>query len=490
MTRVDGGQSKTAITRTRVFYVLNRVLILACCLAIFFPAFNPARISERINRDVSLFTTGVSFQNLTVRFERAFVQGWVDPAVFILLMTAALVVIAGTVLCAIGACMSLGNNRMRLKGHKYPIIGSVAMLIGLAGVPLTYQQLAGSAEAHRLEPAFPSFLFVYLAVSVTILVVSVLVSVVERRSVVEIEDKMLMEEKYSLFLMFLPAIVLIFLFNYLPLWGWRYAFFDYSAGGSLDRDSFTGFKWFTFLFQNSATLRDMGRVMRNTLAMSGLGLATSWLPMAFAIALNEIRSTAFRRVVQTFTTIPNFISWVLVYAIALAIFSSDGFLNSMLELMNPGMGTGTNYLLNAEHIWLKMLAWGTWKGIGWSAIIYIAAISGIDPQLYEAATIDGAGRFGKIWHIIVPGLLPTYLVLLLLSIGGMLSNGLDQYLVFQTPLNRETIEVLDLFVYNVGIDQGRIPLSTVVSMAKSLVSVLLLFGANSVSKLIRGENIV
>jgi putative aldouronate transport system permease protein len=490
MTRVDEGQTRTAVTPTRVFYVLNRVLILFTSLAMFFPAFNPARISDRINRDVSLFTTGVSFANLTVRFERAFVQGWVDPALFILLMTAALVVIAGTVLSAVGACMSLGNNRMRLRGHKFPILGSGAMLIGLAGILLLHWQLVGSAEADRLEPAFPGFLFIYVAISAAILLLSLLVVVFERSTAMVIEDKMMMKEKYSLFLMLLPVLVLIFLFSYLPLWGWRYAFYDYTAGGSLNSETFTGFKWFTFLFRNSATLRDLGRVMRNTLAMSGLGLLGSWLPMAFAIALNELRSTGFRRVVQTFTTIPNFISWVLVYAIALAIFSTDGFLNSMLELLNPGTVVRTNYLMNSDGIWLKMFFWGTWKSIGWSAIIYIAAIAGIDPQLYEAATIDGAGRFRKIWHIIIPGLVPTYLVLLLLSIGGMLSNGLEQYLVFQNPLTRDTIEVLDLYVYNIGIDEGRIPLSTVVSMAKSLISVVLLFGANRVSKIIRGESII
>ena len=474
----------------RVLNILSRALVLLASLALFFPAFNPARISERINRDVSLFTTGVSFTNLTVRFERAFIQEWVDPAVFIVLMTAAILVILGTILSAVGACMSLGNARMRLRGHKYPILGGSLMVAGLVGILLSYRALLDSGSADRLEPTFPSFYPVAVFLALAILVVGVLTAVLERRTRQMIEEKMMMAEKYSLFLMFLPIVVLIFLFNYLPLWGWRYAFFDYSAGGTLSSDTFVGWKWFTFLFENSATLRDLGRVMRNTLIMSGLGILTSWLPVVFAISLNELRSTKLRRLVQTFTTIPNFISWVLIYGIALAIFSTDGFLNSLLDLIGSGDGSRTNYLMSSENIWLKMLLWGTWKSIGWSAIVYIAAIAGIDPQLYEAATIDGAGRLGKIWHIVVPGLMPTYLVLLLLSIGGILSNGLEQYLVFQNPLNRDTIEVLDLYVYNIGITDGRIPLSTVVSMAKSLVSVALLFGANRVSKMIRGENII
>lgn len=143
-------------------------------------------------------------------------------------------------------------------------------------------------------------------------------------------------------------------------------------------------------------------------------------------------------------------------------------------------------------IWIKMLLWGLWKSLGWNAIIYIAAISGIDQQLYESATIDGAGRFAKIWYITIPELMPTFFVLLLLSIAGILSNGMDQYLVFKNATNKDAIEVLDLYVYNLGLSSGlsQIPLSTVVSMVKSLISVVLLFGANRVSKAIRGESIV
>ncbi|HEY8349840.1 MAG TPA: ABC transporter permease subunit, partial [Clostridia bacterium] len=242
------------------------------------------------------------------------------------------------------------------------------------------------------------------------------------------------------------------------------------------------------LFRNQATVNDILRVLRNTLAMSGLGILTSWVPMAFAIFLNEIRSNRFKRVVQTVTTIPNFISWVLVYAIALAIFSTEGFLNSFLDLFNANRNI--NWLMSSEHTWLKMLLWGIWKSLGWSAIVYIAAIAGIDQELYEAAKIDGAGRFQRIRHITVPGLMPTYLVLLLLTIAGALSNGLEQYLMFQNANNKDVIEVLDLYVYNIGITGGRIPLSTVIGMTKSLVSIALLMFANRVSKSVRGEGII
>ena len=149
-------------------------------------------------------------------------------------------------------------------------------------------------------------------------------------------------------------------------------------------------------------------------------------------------------------------------------------------------------IMGDSFICIKMWLWGTWKGLGWSAIMYIAAISGIDQQLYEAATVDGAGRFQRIWHITVPELMPTYIVLLILSISGILSNGMDQYLVFKNPTNKDPIEVLDLYVYQLtfgSTSNSNIPFSTVVSMFKSLVSVILLFLTNKISKIVRGNSI-
>jgi ABC-type polysaccharide transport system permease subunit len=144
-------------------------------------------------------------------------------------------------------------------------------------------------------------------------------------------------------------------------------------------------------------------------------------------------------------------------------------------------------------MWLKMTAWSIWKGLGWGAIIYLAAIAGIDQELYEAATIDGAGRWGQIIHITVPSLLPTYFVLLILSVANLINNGMDQYFVFQNSFNIDTIEVLDLYVYNIGLGKGStvgIPFATVISMLKSLISVTLLFSVNGLSKLLRKESIV
>jgi putative aldouronate transport system permease protein len=293
--------------------------------------------------------------------------------------------------------------------------------------------------------------------------------------------------------MLLPFIILTALFAYLPLAGWRYAFFNYRPGIPLKPEDFVGFKWFLSIIESPARRGEVLRVMKNTMGMSGLGILTSWLPLLFAIMLTEIKAIRYQKIVQTLTTVPNFISWVMVYSFAFMLFSVDaGLINRLL--MDFGFtDKGINFLLSGDHIWIKMTVWGIWKGLGWGAIIYIAAISGIDVELYEAATIDGAGRWAQIWNITVPSLLPTYFVLLMLSIANFINNGMDQYFVFSNSFNRDTIEVLDLYVYNIGLGGGStsgIPFATVISMLKSVVSLTLLFSVNGLSKLLRKESIV
>ena len=475
-----------------VLWVLFRILILLTGLMLFFPQVNPGRISLKINQNASLFTTAISYDTITNAMGLILRREWITKGQIYLLMAGAAITLLGVIACAVGGCMSLGNVRMKKGGLLFPIFGSLAMLAGLFVIYKAYGQVLASATAadklDRVEPNLPKGLYVFAAAAGLILLFSLINRI--RLCKMASEEKMEMEMKFRLFLMLLPVLLLTFLFCYLPIYGWRFAFFDYKIGDVLSADNFVGLKWFKYLFENAATRNDLVRVLRNTLAMSGLGIATSWLPIAFAILLSEVRSTKFQRFVQTFTTIPNFISWVLVYSFALALFSSDGFLNSFLRNVLGQTGANTDYLANASHVWLKMLLWGTWKGVGWSAIIYIAGISGIDQQLYEAAHVDGAGRFRCIWHVTIPGLMPTYCVMLLMSIAGILSNGMEQYLVFENALNKDVIEVLDLYVYNIGIKQGLIPISTVVGVSKSLVGVTLLFLANRVSKTVRGTSII
>lgn len=223
--------------------------------------------------------------------------------------------------------------------------------------------------------------------------------------------------------------------------------------------------------------------------MSGLTLLTSFLPVIFAIFLNEIKCKWFKTVVQTLTTLPNFISWVLVFSVAFALFSDTGMVNTVLQ--NMGITTSAIKFLDSDsHTWLSMLLWSTWKGLGWGSIMYLAAIAGTDQELYEAAKVDGAGRFRLMRHITLPALMPTFFVLLMMSVANFLTNGLDQYYVFSNSFNMEHIQVLDLYVYKLGLGSNGLSLATAIGMLKSLISVILFCVVNFVSKKTRGESIM
>lgn len=291
------------------------------------------------------------------------------------------------------------------------------------------------------------------------------------------------------FLYILPFLVIVAIFSYYPLYGWFYAFFDYKPPFPLTWEKFVGFKWFTTMVSNKVRINQIIEVMRNTFAISGLSLMFSWFPMVFAIFLNEIKFTKFKRFVQTVTTLPNFISWVLVYSVAYSVFSSTGAVNVVAT--NLGLLDEPEiFLASSEHIWFKMWLWLTWKNAGWAAIMYIAAIAGIDEELITAAKVDGASRMKIIWHITIPSLLPTYFVIIMLNIANFLSNGFEQFFVFQNAFNKDYIQVLDLYVYNLAMGNGGYSLSVAISMFKSVISVILLCSANGVSKLVRGQGFI
>ena len=291
----------------------------------------------------------------------------------------------------------------------------------------------------------------------------------------------------KLFLFILPFLILVFIFSYYPLYGWVYAFYDYRPPRPFSDAEFVGLKWFKSLVENDIKINQLLQVLKNTFAMSAITLGTSWLPMFFAVFLNEIKCVPFRKFVQTVTTLPNFISWVLVYSVAFSLFNSTGMINTLLT--NLGLIEEPILLLqSSEHVWLTQWLWLTWKNLGWSSIMYKAGISSIDDELFQAAKVDGATRMQIIRHITIPSLLPTFFVLLMMNIGNFLSNGMEQYYVFQNAFNKEHIQVLDLYVYNLAMGSGSYSVSVALSMLKSVVSVILLVTANTVSKLTRGES--
>ncbi|MGB8452528.1 MAG: ABC transporter permease subunit [Anaerocolumna sp.] len=292
---------------------------------------------------------------------------------------------------------------------------------------------------------------------------------------------------YKEFLYILPFIVLIAVFAYYPLYGWVYAFFDYRPPQPMTMDNFVGLKWFKSLVANPVKTKQVLNVLANTLAMSGLTVGTSWLPMIFAVFLNEIKCMPFRKVVQTVTTIPNFISWVLVYSVAFNIFNNTGVVNHVLVSMGI-LDKPVQFLQASHHVWITQWLWLTWKNLGWAAIMYIAAITSIDEELFEAAKVDGATRMQRIRYITIPSILPTYFVLLMLAIASFLSNGMEQYYVFQNAFNKESIQVLDLYVFNLAMGSGSYSVATALSILKSGVSLILLCLANGMSKLVRGES--
>ncbi|MDO5425189.1 MAG: ABC transporter permease subunit [Eubacteriales bacterium] len=294
-------------------------------------------------------------------------------------------------------------------------------------------------------------------------------------------------EGRKLFLMLLPCIVFIFVFKYMPLWGWSFAFFQYKPGMSLRDCNFVGLENFKQLFGNVVMRNNLFRVLRNTFGIQILNYLLMPIPMLFAIFLSEMQSKRFQKTIQTVTTLPHFISWVIMFSLASSIFGSTGMINSMLKEM--GVEKTINILTTDEHVWITQALLNLWKTMGWNAIIYFAAITGLDQEIYEAAMVDGATRWQKIRHITIPLLIPTFFVLLIMNIGNFLNSGIDQFLAFGNALNKEYIEVLDLYVYNLGIGSGQISFGVAVGIMKSIVAVILFATANFASKKVRGESV-
>jgi len=265
-----------------------------------------------------------------------------------------------------------------------------------------------------------------------------------------------------------------------------YAFTNYQLGRGPFEMPFVGFNNFVRLWNDRA---DLIRVLRNTLALSFMSIGCSVLPVAFAIMLNDIVNLRLKKLIQTVTTLPHFISWIVVFGIAFAMFSNSGFVATFMMYMGIQINYGAGIMGNVNTIWRFMTALDVWKTLGWSAIIYLAAIAGIDQELYDAAKVDGASKLQTARHITLPGITETYLVLLLLNISNLLSSGFEKYFVFYNSMVSSKLEVLDYFVYKLGIIIGDYSMSVAVSVFKSVVSVALLFFANGVSKRIRGSSI-
>lgn len=290
------------------------------------------------------------------------------------------------------------------------------------------------------------------------------------------------KKNWTYFFIALPLMALVFAFSYVPLMGWYLAFVEYTVGQPILSSPWVGLKFFKMLFGS----RDFTRIMKNTSIFSLYYMGMLVLPPLFAILLNELKGRRFGKFCQTAATLPNFVSWVLVYSVFYAVFTTDGVVNEILGLF----GMKQKWLSSKKDVyWFQSFVWA-WKNVGWKAIIYIAAIAGIDQALYEAASVDGASRFQQAIHITVPGLMPTFLVMFLLAIGSFVRNGLEQYMVFDNAIIHKNIETLELFTYNQGLKLLDYSYATAVGIFQSVVSIVLLFLANGLSKAVRGETII
>ena len=287
--------------------------------------------------------------------------------------------------------------------------------------------------------------------------------------------------------MSLPFVAWVFVFSYLPLWGWTMAFQKFRPGRGFFEQEWVGLQHFQTLFQD-----DMFYVvLRNTLAMSFMGLFAGFtIPILFAVLLNEVRQVFFKRFVQTVSYLPHFVSWVVVAGIVTKMLSTDnGVVNQLL--MSLGLiAEPIQFMAKGEWFWGIVTASDVWKETGWNAIIYLAAISGISPELYEAAKVDGASRLRQVWHITLPGIRSTIIILLIMSIGHLISIGFEKQFLLGNNLVADYSQVLDLYALNYGLGMGRFSFGTAINIFNSVISLILLFAANGLFKRITKESIM
>lgn len=278
------------------------------------------------------------------------------------------------------------------------------------------------------------------------------------------------------YIMAIPMIVFFILFSYVPMYGVTIAFKNFSPKLGIINSPWIGFKHFKSFFNSIY----FARTLKNTLLISLYSLLWGFpAAIILALLLNEIRREKFKRVVQTVTYLPHFISLVVICGMIIDFTSTDGLINSIL--VNFGVEP-VNWLTKPEWFRSIYIGSGVWQSIGWDSIIYLAALSGIDPSLYEAATVDGAGRWKQLLHITLPGIAPTIVIMLILNIGGLMSVGYEKIILLYNPMTWETSDVISSYVYRKGLIGADYSFSTAVGLLESAVGFVLLVLANKFSK--------
>lgn len=294
----------------------------------------------------------------------------------------------------------------------------------------------------------------------------------------------LMKQNYQLYIFLLPAIVFIVLFMYMPLYGLQIAFKTYRPGEGIWGSQWVGLKWFQQFFSTPRCWD----IIRNTLTVSLYSLVASFpLPIVLAIILNYVKNLRFKKFAQTVTYMPYFISTVVLVSMMSLFFSpTSGFVNTMIK----NLGGEPIYFMGIPSLFKHMYVWsGVWQGMGYSSIIYIAALSGVSPELHESAVIDGANILQRIWHIDVPTIMPTMVILLIMSLGNVMNVGYEKVLLMQNDLVIDVAEVISTYVYRIGLVNNQFSFSTAIGLMNNIINFIILVAANKLSNKIFGSGL-
>ncbi|UQZ81728.1 putative multiple-sugar transport system permease YteP [Paenibacillus konkukensis] len=296
--------------------------------------------------------------------------------------------------------------------------------------------------------------------------------------------KSIVWKNWQVYSMILPGVLFFVIFRYIPIAGNVIAFQDYNVFSGVAGSPFVGLKHFEHLF----AYPEFSRILRNTLLISLYQLIFGFsAPIILSLLLNEVRKMMFKRVIQTVIYLPHFLSWVIVGGLVISALSPNyGIVNEVLSYFGKEK---IFFMQQPEYFRSIVVVSGIWKEVGWGTIIYLAALAGINPELYEAADVDGAGKLRQVFSITLPALMPTIMVLLLLRIGNMLDLGFEQIYILLNPLVKETGEIIDTYIYEAGLLGSQYSYTTAIGMFKSVVGLILIVGANQLSKKLTGNSL-
>ncbi len=284
----------------------------------------------------------------------------------------------------------------------------------------------------------------------------------------------LLRDKW-LYLLLLPGLIYFIVFKYLPMWGIVISFENYVPFSGIFNSEWVGLKWFEYFFK----FPSWTRYLKNTLLLSFMNLIFYFpAPIILALMLNEMRSLRYKKLLQTFLYVPHFISIVIVVSITMILFGPSGLVYKVTENM---LGTPINYLGSPDTFRWMIIGQSIWKETGWGTIIFLAALTSVDTELYEAAMVDGAGRLRRLWHITLPAIRSTIVLMLILRMGSMLDTGHDHLILMANSLNRSASQTLDVFVYQQGLQQGQFSYASAVGLMKSVVSIILVVSSNKIA---------